>query len=99
MRPSYASYLIRIGPLTRASKAGFPALERFLDESVPWLTRLKPYLGGVVPVLDYINDYRREIAGFFANTTAAPRALLPGYGRGSNLHYLNGLPPRSTPSC
>ena len=56
-------------PLTSASKAGFPALEQFLDASVPLLARLNPYLGGVVPVINYINDYRREIAGFFANST------------------------------
>ena len=68
--PELRDLLTNIGPLTAASKNGFPALERFLDETVPWLTRLKPYLGGVVPVLNYINDYRREVAAFFANATA-----------------------------
>ena len=35
------------GGLTRGAKTGVPALERFLDGSVPWLARLKPYLGGI----------------------------------------------------
>ena len=55
----------------KASKVGFPALANFLNASVPFLTRLTPYLGGLVPVIDYINSYRAEIASFFANSAAA----------------------------
>ena len=61
--------MINIAPLTQASVAGVPALERFLNESVPWLARLTPYLGNFVPVINYINAYRREITAFFANST------------------------------
>jgi hypothetical protein len=75
------------GPLTRASQAGIPALERFLDTSVPFLTRAKPYLGGIVPVIDYINTYRREIAAFFANGTAADGAVAPATVSHKLLHY------------
>ena len=77
LAPQLKRLLVGIGPLTNASKAGIPALERFLDTSVPLLTRATPYLGGVVPVLDYINTYRREIAGFFANGTASSGAVAP----------------------
>jgi virulence factor Mce-like protein len=92
--PELRTLLTNIGPLTAASKNGFPAFETFLDETVPWLTRLKPYLGGVVPVLNYLNDYRREIAAFFGNATAASQGTLaPGSGRGGNLHYLNVAAP------
>ena len=88
LAPELNSLLVNIGPLTRASKAGVPALERFLDDSVPLLTRAKPYLGGVIPVLDYINTYRREVAGFFANSTAAGEATLPGLATSKLLHYV-----------
>jgi phospholipid/cholesterol/gamma-HCH transport system substrate-binding protein len=85
--PELRSVLIDIAPLTRASKAGFPALGHFLDDSVPFLVRLKPYLGGLVPVIDYINTYRREIAAFFANSTATTQAVaVSAYG--GNLHYV-----------
>jgi hypothetical protein len=91
--PELRDLMVNLGPLTSASKAGFPAFERFLDDSVPWLTRLKPYLGGVVPVLDYINSYRREVAGFFANGTAVSQGqLAAGSGRG-NRHYLRVAAP------
>jgi hypothetical protein len=54
---------------------------------VPFLGRLKPYLGGVVPVLDYIDTYRREIAGFFANSTATTQGEEPS-PLGGNRHDL-----------
>ena len=77
LAPELNSLLVNVGPLTSASKAGVPAIQQFLSDSVPLLTRLTPYLGGVIPVVDYINDYRREIAAFFANGTAASQATLP----------------------
>jgi phospholipid/cholesterol/gamma-HCH transport system substrate-binding protein len=77
LAPELRDLLVNIGPLTAASKAGLPALQHILDESVPLLTRAKPYLGGVVPVLRYLNVYRRELAAFFANATAATQASQP----------------------
>jgi phospholipid/cholesterol/gamma-HCH transport system substrate-binding protein len=88
LAPQLKRLLVNIGPLTHASKSGVPALERFLDDSVPLLTRAKPYLGGVIPVLDYINTYRREVAGFFANSTAADEATLPGIATSKLVHYV-----------
>ena len=88
LAPQLKSLLVNVGPLTHASKAGVPALENFLDDSVPLLARATPYLGGVIPVIDYINDYRREVAGFFANGTAASGATLPANSGHGLLHYV-----------
>ena len=88
LAPELRDLLVNIGPLTAASRAGIPALERFLNGSVPWLTRAKPYLGGLVPVIDYINAYRREIAGFFANSTATTQGTLPDVAGTKTLHYI-----------
>jgi phospholipid/cholesterol/gamma-HCH transport system substrate-binding protein len=68
--PEIRTLMVNLGPLTAAARSGVPALNRFLSDSVPLLRRIKPYLGGVIPVLNYINDFRREIAAFFANSTA-----------------------------
>jgi len=87
LAPELESLFVDVGPLARATKAGFPALQRFLTESVPFLVALKPYLGNLVPVINYINDYRREIAAFFANSTATTQAIA-GSAYGGNLHYL-----------
>jgi virulence factor Mce-like protein len=88
LAPELRNLLTEVGPLTHASKAGVPALEQFLHDSVPWLTRLKPYLGGVVPVIDYISSYRREIAAFFANSTATTEATQQNIAGNKTLHYL-----------
>lgn len=87
LAPELRNLFTDIGPLTRASRQGFPALERFLRESVPFFGRLKPYLGGLVPVLNYVNVYRRELAGFFANSTATTQGVL-GSADGRNRHYV-----------
>jgi len=88
LAPQLKSLLVNIGPLTKASKAGVPALDQFLTDSVPFLARAKPYLGGVIPVVDYINTYRREIAAFFANGTASAQATLPGNVTHQPTHYV-----------
>jgi virulence factor Mce-like protein len=88
LAPELKSLLVNIGPLTQASKAGVPAFEGFLDASVPWLTRLKPYLGNFVPIFNYINTYKREIAAFFANSTATTQATTLDITQKNLLHYL-----------
>jgi phospholipid/cholesterol/gamma-HCH transport system substrate-binding protein len=88
LAPELLSLMVDIGPLTVAAKSGIPALERFLDYSVPWLVRVKPYLGGLVPVIDYVNTYRREVAAFFANSTATTQATGLNAAQTKALHYL-----------
>jgi phospholipid/cholesterol/gamma-HCH transport system substrate-binding protein len=69
--PELRNVMVYTGPLTRAARKGIPALDRFLSATVPLLRRLHGYLGGLVPVIDYINSFKREIGGFFANSTAS----------------------------
>jgi virulence factor Mce-like protein len=88
LAPELRSLLQNVGPLTRASKTGVPAFEKFLSASVPWLARLKPYLGNFVPIFNYINTYRREIAAFFANATAATQATSQNITQTALLHYV-----------
>jgi virulence factor Mce-like protein len=85
--PELRTFLTDIGPLDSASRAGLPAVQSFLTDSVPFLVRAKPYLGDLIPSIDYINTYRREIAGFFASSTASTEGqAASAYGK--LLHYL-----------
>jgi ABC-type transporter Mla subunit MlaD len=77
-----------IGPLNQASATGEPALQRFLSESEPLLARLGPYLGSVIPIVDYVNAYRREIAGFFANGASTSEGTEQGLSNAKLLHYI-----------
>jgi phospholipid/cholesterol/gamma-HCH transport system substrate-binding protein len=88
LAPELRSLLVNIGPLTAAATGGIPALEHFLSDSVPWLVRAKPYLGGLVPVIDYVNTYRRELAAFFANSTATTQATGLNAAETRAVHYL-----------
>ncbi len=88
LAPELRTLMVNLGPLTTVSKTGVPALEKFLDDTVPWLTRLTPYLGNLVPVINYINTYRREIAAFFANSTATTQATGQNISQTAMLHYL-----------
>jgi phospholipid/cholesterol/gamma-HCH transport system substrate-binding protein len=87
LAPELRDLMVDVAPLTKASKTGFPALTTFLNDTVPFLVRLKPFLGQLVPVVEYVNTFKREIAGFFANSTAASEGQL-GASQGGNAHYL-----------
>jgi virulence factor Mce-like protein len=87
LAPSLRVLLTEVGPLTKAAATGVPALDRFLTESQPLLSRLTPYLGSVVPIIDYVNAYRREIAAFFANGAASTEGTEPSLSSEKLLHY------------
>ena len=86
--PELKAVLADLGPVTAASGTGIPAFERFLNASVPWLKRLTPYLGNLVPVFNYINVYRREIAAFFANSAATTQNVQLNVSQTQALHYV-----------
>ncbi len=88
LAPELKSLLVNIAPLVDASKAGVPAFIKFLDVSVPWLTRLKPYLGSFIPIFNYINTYRREIAAFFGNGTGTTQGTAQNFLETQLLHYV-----------
>jgi phospholipid/cholesterol/gamma-HCH transport system substrate-binding protein len=88
LAPELRTLMENLAPLTQASKTGVPAFEHFLDASVPWLKRLTPYLGNFVPIFNYINSYRRELAAFFANSTATTQATAQNFTQTKLLHYL-----------
>jgi phospholipid/cholesterol/gamma-HCH transport system substrate-binding protein len=87
LAPELRNLLVDLGPLTPAARTGVPAFESVLDQSVPFLARSKPYLGGLIPIIDYINTYRREVAAFFANSTASTQATGANLSQTATLHY------------
>ena len=86
--PELRQLMQELGPLNAAAKAGEPALQRFLKVSEPLLGRLAPYLSSVVPVVDYINAYRRELAAFFANSAADSEGTEQSLSSSKLLHYI-----------
>jgi virulence factor Mce-like protein len=87
LAPSLKRLLVGIGPLAAASRTGLPAVGEALRPTVPLLRRLKPYLGTLIPVIDYVNEYRNELSGLFGNVGAATQATLPAADGSGPLHY------------
>jgi virulence factor Mce-like protein len=86
--PPLRSLLAGIRPLAQSTRAGVPALESALRGIEPLLARTKPFLGGLIPVINYLNSYRREVAGAVANTAAATQATLPSLNGTGRWHYI-----------
>lgn len=82
-----------LDPLIEVSRPGLTALERTLKDTRPFLARLDPYLRDLQPAFDYLGLYRREIAAFFANSTAATGATEISDATGKVLNYLRTTNP------
>lgn len=87
LSPDLKRLLVAVGPLARSARTDLPALRGVLRPTVPLLRRLKPYLGTLIPSVDYLGTYKRELAGFFANVSAATQATLPAADGSGSLHY------------
>jgi phospholipid/cholesterol/gamma-HCH transport system substrate-binding protein len=103
LAPNLQTVMTALGPLTSAAKTGIPALESFLAVSSDagpgaaktLFTSLTPFLGQLVPVIDYVGAYRRELAAFFANSAASSEGQAPSFNSNQRLHYLRASAPLS----
>ncbi len=71
LAPEFNYFMQALGPAVTASKAGFPAGTRFLDDLRPLLGQLDPFLRNFNPFLRWLGLYRQEFSAFFANITAS----------------------------
>jgi phospholipid/cholesterol/gamma-HCH transport system substrate-binding protein len=71
LAPDFNRFMQNLGPVVSASRRGFPAGARFLDDLRPLLGQLDPFLRNFNPFLRYVSLYRRELTAFFANSVAA----------------------------
>jgi virulence factor Mce-like protein len=93
LSPDLRGFFSDLGPLVSVSRAGLPAAQDVLDNTRPILRRLDPFLRDLTPIVDYLGLYRREIAAFFANDSAATQAVGAGFASPAPLHYLRVMNP------
>jgi len=91
LAPDLEAFFRASNSLISASKAGFPAAERVLQDLRPLLGQLDPALRQLNPILDYLGLFRRDLAAFFANTVAATQGST--VARAGPLHYLRSTNP------
>ncbi|MDE3131613.1 MAG: MCE family protein [Acidobacteriota bacterium] len=110
LAPKLETVMKALGPLTGAAGSGVPALQSFLAVAAKagsgstaagagaaksLFTKLTPFLGQLVPILDYLGAYRRELAAFFANNAASTEGAAPAFSGSRRLHYLRFASPLS----
>jgi phospholipid/cholesterol/gamma-HCH transport system substrate-binding protein len=88
LSPDLEALFRELNPLITASRTGFPAAERVLEDARPLVAQLDPAMRQVTPLLDFIGLYKRELTAFFANTVAGTQAKDP-----SGVHYLRTTNP------
>ena len=87
--PDLKSLLEQLQPLIDASKTGFPAAEQTLEDARPLIGQLDPAMQQLIPPIQFLGLYKRELTSFFANTVSATQAKDPG----TPLHYLRTTNP------
>ncbi len=93
LAPDLRGFFTDLDPLVRTARRGLPATEQVLDNTRPILARLDPFLRQVTPIIDYLGLYKREIAAFFANDSAASQATGTDFAGTGSLHYLRTVNP------
>jgi ABC-type transporter Mla subunit MlaD len=88
LAPDLKNLFVQLGPLVDASVAGFPAAQRVLRDLQPLVAQLNPTAQQLVPILDFIGLYKRELTAFFANTVASTQAK-----NAAQVHYLRTTNP------
>jgi virulence factor Mce-like protein len=88
LSPDLEALFRELNPLITASRTGFPAAERILEDARPLIAQLDPAMRQVTPLLEFIGLYKRELTAFFANTVAGTQAKDP-----SGVHYLRTTNP------
>jgi phospholipid/cholesterol/gamma-HCH transport system substrate-binding protein len=87
--PDLRNLFRQLPALIDASRTGFPAARRVLEDARPLLSQLDPFSRQVTPILQFLGLYKRELGAFFGNTVASTQATDPG----TRLHYLRTTNP------
>jgi virulence factor Mce-like protein len=82
--PDLRGFFRNLDPLVKVSRRGLPATSEALNNTRPVLARVDTFLRQFTPIVDYLGLYKREIAAFFANNTAATEPQFSDNG----LHYV-----------
>ncbi len=88
LSPDLEALFHELNPLITASKAGFPALERVLQDARPLIAQLDPAMRQLGPIFDFLALYKPELTSFFANTVAGTQAK-----DAKGVHYLRTTNP------
>jgi len=93
LAPDARAFFRELGPLIEASKKGFPAAEKILDDLRPLLRQIDPALRQLIPILEHLGLYKRELTSFFANVVASTQSRDVSGSAKAPIHYLRTMNP------
>jgi phospholipid/cholesterol/gamma-HCH transport system substrate-binding protein len=91
LSPDLKRLFQELGPLIDASREGFPAAEKVLEDSRPLIAQLDPAMRQITPILQFLALYKPTLTTFFANTVGATQASETRDGK--KVHYLRTTNP------
>jgi phospholipid/cholesterol/gamma-HCH transport system substrate-binding protein len=93
LAPDLSAFFKDLNPLITASKAGFPATQKLLEDIEPLLGQLDPWLRSANTPLEGLALFKNELTAFLANPVAATQAIEQSPGSSQRIHYLRSSNP------
>jgi phospholipid/cholesterol/gamma-HCH transport system substrate-binding protein len=99
LSPDLQRLFIDLGPLTQASKTGFPAFADVLNGAEPLLGALAPFLGQLNPILSWLSLHQQLVSDFISVGAVGVAAKTSAYGGSLSCggtpcgHYLRQFSP------
>jgi virulence factor Mce-like protein len=88
LSPSLRSVARGLGPVLDAAPVGLRDARRVVLGTVPLIPQLRFFGRYLVPIMDYVYAYRRELVESWPKAAAATNGTFPDPGTGHMLHYL-----------
>jgi virulence factor Mce-like protein len=86
--PSLVSVAHALGPVLDAAPSGLRAATQVVNGTVPLIPQLRFLARYLVPIIDYLSAYKRELVQSWPKGAAATNGILYDPGSGHYLHYL-----------
>lgn len=94
LSPELESFFDGLRPVIRRSESGFGALRTILDRQLPpFLGRVDPFFDQLIPVVDTVGRFRREITAFLGNLAAASNGASLPSGQTRIVKFLRAASP------
>ena len=75
LSPEAKRFFNGLGPVIQRAEPGFSSLRVVLNDQLPpFLGRLDPFFDQLIPIVDTIDRYKKEVTAFLANTSSAINA-------------------------
>ena len=92
--PDLEQFFTGLRPVIRRAQSGFGALRTILDDDLPpVLGRVDSYFDELIPVVDAVDRYKRQVTAFLGNVSAATNGASIPSGQDKQIKFVRGTGP------